>query len=378
MFLSKKIKIMVDYIKGVTLNQIHEPTHDAEYLNRVHHELESYKEETPSLSIPPIFSYWASKFLTARLTNVMGTGGIEEYFASQMSNFMKRGEPNNIASIGCGDCISEIKIAELLLEDASVDFKFYCYDISKHTLDRAHNQICAKNLSDHFVLVEQDLNRIDLTIRFNAIMANHSLHHFQNLENIFQAVKSSLVDDGGFVVSDMIGRNGHMRWPEAMEIIEAVWAKCPDRYKYNHLLHRFEKNYDNWDCSIGNFEGIRSQDILPLLYKYFHFSKFVAFGNIPDIFIDRTFGPNLRVDAMDCEFIDSLEELNTKLINDGIIKPTHMFGVLLKNETVTQSDMGWAPEYCIRLTDPTFFKSAASDGKSIDAIVTEYVRIPLN
>jgi hypothetical protein len=40
------------------------------------------------------------------------------------------------------------------------------------------------------------------------------------------------------------------------------------------------------------FEGIRSQDILPLLLEYFHFEVFIPYGNVIDPFIDRTFGPN--------------------------------------------------------------------------------------
>ncbi len=87
-------------------------------------------------------------------------------------------------------------------------------------------------------------------------MANHSWHHLLALEHIFDTVQSGLDDNGTFVVADMIGRNGHMRWPEVLAIVDAAWAFCPDTYKYNHLLHRFEAKYENWDCSNGSFEGV--------------------------------------------------------------------------------------------------------------------------
>ena len=82
-----------------------------------------------------------------------------------------------------------------------------------------------------------------------------------------------------------------MRWPEALGIVEAISANAPDRYKYNHQLKRYEERLDNWDCSEEGFEGVRAQDILPLLVKRFAFRKFLAFGNLTDLFIDRSFGP---------------------------------------------------------------------------------------
>ena len=87
------------------------------------------------------------------------------------------------------------------------------------------------------------------------------------MEHLFDAVHEGLEQDGIFLTTDMIGRNGHMRWPEALEIIQAIWKFIPDHYKTNHQLKRVEKEYDNWDCSKTGFEGIRAQDILRLLVE---------------------------------------------------------------------------------------------------------------
>lgn len=95
-------------------------------------------------------------------------------------------------------------------------------------------------------------------------LANHSLHHLVALESIFTGVKAGLSEGGVFVINDMIGRNGHMRWPEAMEVIPDLWRYLPESHKYNHQLKRVEHDYINWDCSLTSFEGIRAQDILPV------------------------------------------------------------------------------------------------------------------
>ena len=55
-------------------------------------------------------------------------------------------------------------------------------------------------------------------------MANHSLHHVLALEHLFAQVSATLREDGVFVVNDMIGRNGHQRWPEALDLLQRIWA----------------------------------------------------------------------------------------------------------------------------------------------------------
>src|SRR2546421_428065 len=82
------------------------------------------------------------------------------------------------------------------------------------------------------------------------------------LEVLFDKIYQTLHPDGYFVTDDMIGRNGHMRWPEALTVFNALWKELPEKYKYNHQLKRLEIEFDNWDCSKEAFEGIRSQDIL--------------------------------------------------------------------------------------------------------------------
>ena len=150
----------------------------------------------------------------------------------------------------------------------------------------------------------------------------------------------------------MIGRNGHMRWPEAYDLICNLWSILPDKYKWNHLLNRHEKIYENWDCSLVGFEGIRSQDILPLLIKYFNFELFYAFGNIVDIFVDRCFGPNFDPrDSFDLAFIDFVAKLDEIKIAEGCIKPTHIMARLkarAEPNNVMKIIDNLTPEFCMR------------------------------
>jgi hypothetical protein len=183
---------------------------------------------------------------------------------------------------------------------------------------------------------------------------SQALHHFVELEAFFTKVRESLLPDGVLIVNDMIGRKGHMRWPEAAADVEYIWRRLPDRYKYNHQLKRFEPEYVNWDSSVAGFEGIRCHHILPLLIQFFHFETFVAFGSIIGDFVGRAFGPNFNSESsVDREFIDHVAMLDDLLIDQGIVKPTQVLG-RLRTRPVENPNWyrHWSPEFCVRPPDP--------------------------
>lgn len=89
--------------------------------------------------------------------------------------------------------------------------------------------------------------------------------------------------------------------------------------------------YENWDCSGEGFEGIRAQDVLPLLMDTFEPEVFIGFSNVIDIFIDRCFGNIFDVNSeWDKNFIDRVHAEDESAIVGGAITPTHMLGVFVK------------------------------------------------
>lgn len=151
-------------------------------------------------------------------------------------------------------------------------------------------------------------------------------------------------------MSDVIGRNGHPRWPEALDLVQSFWKELPKKYRYNHALNRYEQLYENWDWSKSGFEGIRAQDVLPLLIKRFSIAVFIPFGNVIDVFIDRAFGYNFDPRrGWDREFIDRVHQCDERGFMNGSLKPTHLMAVLTRGtvDTVLLS-RGLSPGFCVR------------------------------
>ena len=169
-------------------------------------------------------------------------------------------------------------------------FNFECLELSPFLIERGNARIKERGLDRHLSFTETNLAHWRPERKFGAAFANQSLHHIEALEHVFDMIGKGLEPQGSFVAADMIGRNGHMRWPESLAIINALWTVIPDHWKQNRPLGRFEETSVNQDCSTVGFEGIRAQDILPLLLDRFQFHRFAAWGGLLDCFI----GPCVR------------------------------------------------------------------------------------
>jgi SAM-dependent methyltransferase len=174
-----------------------------------------------------------------------------------------------------------------------------------------------------------------------------------NLEGLFDEIKRALDPRGCFVVSDMIGRNGHQRWPEALAEVHRFWQELPAAYRYNRLLDRHEELYENWDCSGEGFEGVRAQDIVPRLLERFDFLVYIGFANVVDVFIDRAFGHNFKADGeWDRAFIDRVHAFDEQALRAGSITPTHMLALLSPQPGPHRYSRGLGPQQSVRLAAP--------------------------
>ena len=262
-----------------------------------------------------VFSTIAEFFSSNLLVAATRTGCTKTYFVS----------------VGAENCDLEVSIAKNLLHAGLSEFVLACLEINPVMLERGKQIAKENSVLNKMGFVETDLNTWQASREYHGVMANQSLHHVTQLENLFNQVRNALHRDGSFVISDMIGRNGHQRWPEALEIVQRCWKELPDAKKYNHLLNRFEAEYDNWDFSKEGFEGIRAEDNLSLLFQRFQCEKFVGFGNIIDIFFDSCFGHNFsRESEEDRVLIDKFHAEAEAGFAAGTLTPTHMMAVFCK------------------------------------------------
>lgn len=317
---------------------------------RLMQERKRYRCCTDIHDLPAIFHYWSDRYIRPMLEEA-GASNPDEFFVRYLRLSAERcGERKPIfVSIGAGNCDTEVRVARLLCEAGLECFTIQCLDINPAMLERGRVHAQAEGMEAHIEPLLGDFNSWQPARRYAGILANQALHHVVALESLFDAVRAALLPGASFVVSDMIGRNGHMRWPEALAAVQRFWRELPDSYRYNRALQRHESSYKNWDCSKEGFEGIRAQDILPLLIQRFHFEVFVAFGNVIDVFVDRNFGHNFDAEAQwDRALIDRIHAYDEAELAAGRLTPTHLLAVL-GNEPAPQPfhSRGLEPSACV-------------------------------
>jgi hypothetical protein len=320
-------------------------SNEAEYEERIKAQIKQYANIDGDMhSIPDISSYYRNNFVKQQTAEIFGTTGVTEFYADPMIRSIERTGLSRIASIGPGDGTIELQIAKYL-HARNVEFKFTLLELSPILLEKAVRNFHREGLADLLDPQEVDINTWSPTTEYACYMAHHSLHHIESLERLFDGVKASVL--GNFVTMDMIGRNGHMCWPEVLEMVEKIWAFLPVDKRQHYALKGYEKQFINWDCSKQGFEGIRAQDILPLLVTRFGFEGFLGFGGLIDPFVSRGFGRHYNATVLeDRAFIDFLGHINDILLDLGYIKPTKMFAVMTK-------DMGTKTK-CIGRRTPYF------------------------
>ncbi len=321
------------------------------YEDKRKQETDRFAKELEINNLPAIFHYWSNTHLLPQF-QAFGYLHPEHFFETELACVI-RANPGHVchfASLGSGNGDAEVRIAQGLLAQGLSTFCIDCLELTPEMNARTTELAQLSGVASQIRALAVDLNSWTPQHAYSAIMANQSLHHMVELERVLNNVKNAMRPEARFLISDMIGRNGHQRWPEALAIVREFWNELPQTHRHNLLLNRAEPEFLDWDCSVEGFEGIRSQDILSLLCERFDFELFLPFANIIDPFIDRAFGHHFDADGpWDRDFIDRVHARDEIELAAGNIKPTHLIAVLTKTAPVQRRwRAGFNPETSIR------------------------------
>jgi len=322
-----------DSVSQINISKISDTTSKSEslvatdeYTARVQQELLNYNNVDNIHELPKCFHYITNKYLCPIIKEITGFSDFKEFFASEIDVYANQSEDIvRIASIGSGNSEEEIDLYRRLKTNKKVVFD--CYELNPTLIAKGREK--AEFLGIEMRFFQQDFNEIEFQADYDIFFASHSLHHVVNLEGLFDAVHNAGKTGYFFLINDMIGRNGHMSWPKAQSFLESLWLTLPERLKWNAYFKRFDINIPNFDCSQEGFEGIRAQDILPLLIEKFEFEFFIPFFSYIGRIIDRAYGHNYIVDLNkvdnDCLLLDHMWYMDELLLNKKYLAPTQMF-----------------------------------------------------
>ncbi len=174
------------------------------------------------------------------------------------------GKPVKVLSL----CAGAARIEAAYAAHLGANVEWSLIDINSDLLRLASSQFPPDIKLD---LIEANINDVQYSgEKWDIIMCISALHHVIELEKVMKFCYLSLNADGEFwSLGESIGRNGNRLWPEARDRANAIFKNLPEKYRINsHSLQVDELLPDN-DYSVGCFEGIRSEDIEPIIDVWF-------------------------------------------------------------------------------------------------------------
>lgn len=304
-------------------------------------------------NLPPIFHYWAHTYLRPQFESIGYASPNDFFLKSVQQRLQMTSDQVRVLSVGTGRCEMELNLARELLAQGTQHVSFTCLDLNGKMLRSAATEATRHGIERMFTFVEGDVAKRKTADKYDVIIANQCLHHFVALEAIFDNIHASLVPGGWFITSDVIGRNGHQLWPEALQEVLALWQTLPRRCKHDRTLGRVSDKFVNYNHANVGFEGIRAQDVLRLLIERFEFEVFAPHACIILPFVERRFGWNFDdKQESDRQFIDRVALRDETLLAAGKVKPTQLLARLTNipvSKLITTSRL--SPKDCVRPAD---------------------------
>ncbi len=295
--------------------------------------LTAYDPRTLTIKTDPALGYVLEHF-NRQIEYALGKNPWE-----YIVDLWKQVEKPRILSLMSGACGLEIS----LLRRFNAPCDMECCDFNQDVLE--HGRLEAEKLGIIIKTLTQDVNTLKLNGQYHFILAHAALHHVLNLELLLEQLHEHLNDDGVFIVYDSSPRNGQLLWPEQKELITNLWNVLPHKYKFECFDERAMKvvkerakywcEYPNRDFrKFAGFECVRSEDIIPLLHKYFQVEKAVEGLCFARRFVDHYFGWCYDLDLeRDRTVLDILLVFDDLLLKHEILKPETIFYVLRRRDT---------------------------------------------
>ncbi len=276
-------------------------------------------------------SWSDSTYISKYYINKTISGNPDINWLIDVKNSIIKNELDWALNLGCGDgCLERHGIKLKICRN------FDSTDISPKAIRVAKEKTEKEGIKDvnYFVC---DTKNLKLTIdKYDVVFAAMSLHHFGNLENVFNEIKGSLKKDSFFIFNEYIGPSRFQWTDKQLEIINDLLDILPKSLRIDHLQNKTIKEIVmrmtiEEMIQMDPSEAIRSDEIMPLVEERFKVVKKVDYGGTILFMLLHGIIPNFdTTDPKDKVILDLLIKKEKKLIDEKVI-PSDFAYVVAKN-----------------------------------------------
>ena len=243
-----------------------------------------------------------------------------QYLISYMTEQGYKLPVERCLTLGCG-------VGQLERELAHHNFTLHhdAYDVSDKALEEAIIAASKEKLN-HIHYEVRNINEIMLPAdNYDVIFGFGSVHHFLKLEHIFNEVNKSLKKNGIFFLSEYIGPS-FFQWSERqLEVINCLLKILPKRFKADVSNPSVYKEFYlrptiNEVRSVDPSEACRSEEIVPLLNKYFDVVEIKETGGAILHSLLTNIAGNFKTDSeIDMKLLNAIFSIEDVLMAEGDI-----------------------------------------------------------
>jgi SAM-dependent methyltransferase len=230
--------------------------HEIQSNNSIGH-LDIFKDSPPSEN-ESVYAY-ACRLLQLNL----GTSGIN--FDERILALSQQKSPLRILSLCSGSARNEARLDEVT--DNSCHWTLQ--DLNENLLTKARRQFSPAASVEFLV---GDINKIgEMGKEWDIIMCVSGLHHVVELERVVSFISQSLAKDGEFwLIGEYVGKSGNRLHHAAQMEADRIFSTLPPKYRFNQHLNSIDMYLPRNDYSIDCFEGIRADEIEPIIASQFY------------------------------------------------------------------------------------------------------------
>jgi SAM-dependent methyltransferase len=291
--------------------------------------------------LPPIHAFWHRRYMQPAFQR-LGFNSASDLVRQRVAERARAADPAEITvlCVGVGEAHSELALAVELRNMGLSNVQFHCIGSDAEAMQRGEAEVSRQALAKRFRFETVDLGRWRARQRYPLAMVRHALHRQPGLEWLLDAVADALEPGGEFVVSDVIGRNGHRLWREARKAFEPLWHDLPDALRLDRITGQVLHDYPDINASADQNNGLRAAHVLPLLEDRFRFKLFAPYANLVMALLGRRFGPNFNEDDdVHRNHLQQVHMRDRKGLLQGEFAPTRLLAVCTTDSSVTRELM---------------------------------------
>jgi SAM-dependent methyltransferase len=231
-------------------------------------------------------------------------------------------------------CAGAARIERGLLDGLGARVELTLMDINDDLLRLAAEDFAASGAAAKVDTICADVNAVELPrSRYDVVICVSALHHVVELEHVVDEIAASLAAGGEFwSIGEYVGRTGARLFDDSYAVADGLFARLPEPYRRNHLLGKGapDAHLRNFDCSLNTFEGIRSEDILPVLEARMEPRQVDRWSTIAWRVLGPAYVPNYDVEQIvDRALVELIAHRDVDALRSGELRPVGMKGVFV-------------------------------------------------